>query len=52
VESVLHRYAPTDMPIHAVFPAGRLVAPRTRAFVDFIAASFRGDPSTAASEAP
>jgi DNA-binding transcriptional LysR family regulator len=34
---VLDGYAPSDMPVHIVFPQSRLVAPKIRAFVDFAA---------------
>jgi DNA-binding transcriptional LysR family regulator len=47
VERVLHDYEPAALPIQAVYPSRRLVPPRVRAFVDFLAAAFRADPRLA-----
>jgi DNA-binding transcriptional LysR family regulator len=47
VERVLHAFEPAALPIQAVYPSRRLVPPRVRAFVDYLAAEFRGDPRLA-----
>lgn len=44
IERVLIDFEPTRRPIQAVFPERRLVSPKVRAFVDFLAAEFRLDP--------
>jgi DNA-binding transcriptional LysR family regulator len=44
LERVLIDYEPTRRPIYAVFPERRLVSPKVRAFVDFLAEEFRLDP--------
>ena len=41
---LLERYEPSPMPIHAVYASRRLVTPRVRAFVDFLAHEFAADP--------
>lgn len=40
---VLDAYEPAPLPIQAVMPSRRMVTPRVRAFVDFIAEEFRRD---------
>jgi DNA-binding transcriptional LysR family regulator len=47
VERVLHAYEPAALPIQAVYPSRRLVPPRVRVFVDYLAAAFRADPRLA-----
>lgn len=44
---VLMEYEPAPLPISIVYPSRRLVTPRVRAFVDFIADEFRRDPRLA-----
>lgn len=44
---VLSDYEPAGFPIHAIMPTRRLITPRVRAFVDFIAEEFRRDPRLA-----
>jgi DNA-binding transcriptional LysR family regulator len=44
---VLTSYEPAPLPIQAVTPSRRLVPPRVRAFVNYIAAEFRSDPRLA-----
>lgn len=44
IEQVLQTFEPTRRPIQAVFPERRLVAPRVRAFVDFLVQEFRLEP--------
>ena len=44
LERVLIDFEPTRRPIQAVFPERRLVSPKVRAFVDFLAEEFRLDP--------
>ncbi len=44
LERVLTDYEPDALPIQAVTPSRRLVPPRVRAFSDFLAAEFRGNP--------
>ena len=41
---VLDDYCPPDLSINAVYPSRRLLAARVRAFVDFLAESFAGQP--------
>ena len=41
---LLERFEPPPMPIHAVYASRRLVTPRVRAFVDFLAGEFAADP--------
>ena len=41
---LLERFEPPPMPVHAVYASRRLVTPRVRAFVDFLAAEFAADP--------
>lgn len=41
---VLTEYEPDSLPIQAVTPSRRFVPPRVRAFSDFLASEFRGDP--------
>lgn len=45
VTEILSDYSPEPTPIHAVFRPGRMLAPKVRAFVDFIADSFMQDRS-------
>lgn len=42
---LLTDYEPAPLPIHAVMPSRRMVTPRVRAFVDYIAASFLSHPN-------
>jgi LysR family transcriptional regulator for bpeEF and oprC len=44
VREVLGDFTQEPMPIHAVFPASRNPARKTRVFVDFLAAAFATDP--------
>lgn len=44
---VLTQYEPAPLPIQAVTPSRRLVPPRVRAFVNYIATEFRADPRLA-----
>lgn len=48
---LLHNFEPASLPIHAVYPSRRMVTPRVRAFVDFLAEEFRGDPALAVRKA-
>lgn len=41
---ILTDYEPRRLPIHAVYPSRRHVAPRVRAMIDFLAETFRDDP--------
>jgi len=45
VEAVLGGYRAGQVPIHAVYPTRRHLAPRTRAVIDFFADEFRLDPA-------
>jgi len=45
VQAVLQRYQAEQVPIHAVYPSRRNLAPRTRAVIDFLLDEFRLDPS-------
>lgn len=45
LEPVLKAYEPTRRPIQAIFPERRLISPKVRAMVDFLAAEFRLDPT-------
>ena len=45
VQSVLDGYRAGQVPIHAVYPTRRHLAPRTRAVIDFFADEFRLDPA-------
>lgn len=42
LQAVLTTWAPTPVPVHAVFPSARFLAPKVRAFVDLAAAAFAG----------
>jgi DNA-binding transcriptional LysR family regulator len=44
LEAVLQDFEPTPRPVQAVFPERRLVSPKVRAFVDFLAEEFRLEP--------
>ena len=44
LEVVLPKYAPAATKIHAVMPRRRLVPPRVRVFVDFLARRFGDTP--------
>jgi DNA-binding transcriptional LysR family regulator len=50
VERVLNGFEPAALPIQAVYPSRRLVPPRVRAFVDYLADAFRADPRLAAQD--
>ncbi len=50
LEAVLPDYEPTSRPIQAVFPERRLVSPKVRAMVDFLADEFRKEPSLGGGE--
>ena len=41
---LLERFEPPPMPIHAVYASRRMVTPRVRAFIDFLAREFAADP--------
>jgi DNA-binding transcriptional LysR family regulator len=45
LETALDTFEPTPRPIQAVFPERRLVSPKVRAVVDFLADEFRLDPA-------
>jgi len=45
LKAVLQRFAPPPDPISLVYPATRHLAPKVRAFVDFLAARFRAKPT-------
>ena len=45
VEAVLTGYGAGQIPIHAVYPSRRNLAPRTRAVIEFLADEFRLDPA-------
>ncbi len=45
VQPVLGGYRAGQVPIHAVYPTRRHLAPRTRAVIDFLAEEFRLDPA-------
>jgi len=45
VQAVLQRYQAEQVPIHAVYPSRRNLAPRTRAVIDFLLDEFRLDPT-------
>ena len=45
VQAVLGGYRAGQVPIHAVYPTRRHLAPRTRAVIDFLADEFRLDPA-------
>ncbi|MFO1025233.1 MAG: LysR family transcriptional regulator [Acetobacteraceae bacterium] len=44
VQIVLDAFEPSPLPIHAVYPSRRLVAPKVRAMVEFLAAEFAASP--------
>jgi DNA-binding transcriptional LysR family regulator len=41
---ILTGYEPRPLPIHAVYPSRRHIAPKVRAMIDFLAETFRDDP--------
>ncbi len=45
VRTVLHEFQAERVPVHAVYPSRRNLAPRTRAVIDFLADEFRLDPA-------
>jgi len=45
VRAVLQRFQAEQVPIHAVYPSRRNLAPRTRAVIDFLLDEFRLDPA-------
>lgn len=45
IRPVLQRYQAEQVPIHAVYPSRRNLAPRTRAVIDFLLDEFRLDPA-------
>ena len=45
VRPLLNDYAPNPYPIHAVYPGGRIVPAKVKAFVDFLAHVFAQEPS-------
>ena len=45
VQAVLQRFQAEQVPIHAVYPSRRNLAPRTRAVIDFLVDEFRLDPA-------
>ena len=42
--SVLEHFIPQDVAVHAVYPHSRLLSPKVRAFIDFLAERFGPDP--------
>jgi DNA-binding transcriptional LysR family regulator len=44
VKPILQEWQPTRVPIHAVYPSRRHLAPRVRAVIDFFVNEFRLDP--------
>lgn len=52
LEAVLCGFEPEPSPIQAVYPERRLVSPRVRAVVDFLAGEFRLDPALRSRQAP
>jgi DNA-binding transcriptional LysR family regulator len=44
VELVLTRFEPPPVPIHAVWPATRVLPARTQLFIEFLAARLKGEP--------
>ena len=48
-ELILTDYAPTLLDIHAVYPSGRHLSAKTRAYVDFLQAEFNKIPALRAS---
>lgn len=40
---LLEEFEPTRLPVHAVFPSGRYVTSKARAFADFLAKEFKSD---------
>jgi len=44
VKSILTNYAPTLMDIHAVYPSGRHLSAKVRAYVDFLQTEFQRIP--------
>ena len=47
VVPVLPAWQPPVLPVHAVYPSQRNLAPRTRAVIDFLVQEFRSDPALA-----
>ena len=45
--SMLDQFEPTPLPINAIYPSRRMITPRVRAFIDFIAEEFQNDPRVA-----
>jgi DNA-binding transcriptional LysR family regulator len=44
VELILTRFEPPPVPIHAVWPATRVLPARTQLFIEFLAARLKGEP--------
>jgi DNA-binding transcriptional LysR family regulator len=44
VQTILDRFAPSALPIHAVYSSRRLVAPKVRAMIEFLAEVFAATP--------
>ena len=49
MKAFLTNYAPTLLDIHSVYPSGRHLSAKTRAFVDFLQAEFHRIPALRAS---
>jgi DNA-binding transcriptional LysR family regulator len=49
VEIILEEFEPKRLPIHAIYPSRRLISPKVRAMVDFLAEEFASDPVISAS---
>ena len=49
LRQVLADWQPPPVPVHAVYPSLRNLAPRTRAVIDFLVEEFKGDPALAES---
>jgi DNA-binding transcriptional LysR family regulator len=49
VRTILDPFAPSALPIHAVYPSRRLVAPKVRAMIEFLAGAFAAKPLLAQS---
>ena len=47
VRAVLRGWKPPSVPVHAIYPSQRNLAPRTRAVLDFLLTELRSDPEVA-----
>ena len=48
VKSLLRAWQPARVPVNAVYPSRRYLAPRTRAVIDFLIDEFRLEPAISA----